>query len=61
MNDLLPCPFCGSNDLRIPKNIESENGYIVAKATTVECLECGASGPKIAYVSDVLKAWNERK
>lgn len=55
------CPFCGSDDLRISKNIESENGYIIAKATKVECLTCGVDGPKIAFVEDVLKAWNDRK
>jgi Lar family restriction alleviation protein len=63
MTELKSCPFCGSDDLR-----KSNNFYFCKKekqvkemVTFVQCNNCGADGPTIAYVEDTVKAWNERK
>jgi len=60
---LKPCPFCESEDLRIPKLPKISNDLTTFKMipTCVSCMKCGADGPKAAYVDDVEKAWNERK
>ena len=34
---LLPCPFCGSSDLRVPRR--------VTRSMQVTCNHCGAEGP----------------
>ncbi len=60
---LLPCPFCKSNELRIRKlpKIDKDFQDFKMYESCVECLNCGADGPKIAYVDDVITAWNTRK
>ncbi len=60
MTELKPCPFCGSNQLRTPMNVSIRNSKVEMKPTHVSCMECGADGPPITYVDDVVKAWNKR-
>jgi len=62
MKELKPCPFCASLCLRIVKSPKISNDFKDFKMyeSQVQCLDCGADGPAIAYVSDVVKAWNER-
>lgn len=62
-DNLKNCPFCGGNNFRIPKAPIISSNYQDFKMyeTTVSCNNCGADGPKIAYVDNVRKAWNERK
>lgn len=52
MEELKPCPFCGS------KNIEvfGKDEY------WTRCTECGASGPEDynATPEDAIRAWNQR-
>ena len=62
MDELLPCPFCRSKDLRIrglPRIYNDLTGFEIV-SSHVECLNCGADGPKIAFVKDVVIAWNLR-
>lgn len=60
---LKSCPFCGSENLRIPKAPKFSNDFTTYEMlpTYVCCTNCGSSGATIAYVDDVIKAWNERK
>lgn len=61
--DLLACPFCASHLLRVVKLplIEKDFQNFTIHDSHIECLNCGADGPKMAFVTDVKKAWNERK
>lgn len=57
----LNCPFCNSSSIRIPKNIFfNKEDKLIFEGTSVVCIDCGASGPPIGYVKDIIKAWNER-
>ena len=47
MTDLLPCPFCGSDDVRRESGIFPDQHY-------VSCVNCGAS------VDGKAPAWNTR-
>jgi Lar family restriction alleviation protein len=58
MTDLLPCPFCGSTNLRY--DFAGSQGYI-------ECNECGTQGPCDLRAADPIcdddaacDAWNRR-
>lgn len=58
MADLLPCPFCGSTNLRY--EFAGSQGYI-------ECNECGTEGPCDERAADpycdydaACDAWNRR-
>lgn len=46
-NKLLPCPFCGSANVRYMK------GW-------VQCLNCNASGPDSYDNMAAIEAWNKR-
>lgn len=63
ISDLLPCPFCLGKNLRISKVplIDKKCETFTMHDAAVYCQDCGAAGPKRAYVDDVKKAWNERK
>lgn len=48
---VLPCPFCGSSDLR------PEGQRLQA---SVECLSCGAEGQICRTLPEAITAWNTR-
>lgn len=53
MDELLPCPFCGSDNVFV---MEDESGHLI-----VECDSCLARGPKYSATglpADTL--WNTR-
>lgn len=61
MGELKPCPFCGSDKVKI--NIRTNNGW-------VECQECNSKGKYIvisqAMIKEIIKerainAWNKRE
>lgn len=49
---LLPCPFCGSDDIAF-----TSNGH---ESEFVECMECGSSGPAASGFQATSEAWNRR-
>lgn len=51
MPDLLPCPFCGKQDIEI-----RDNDGIVWE----HCLSCDATGPTGHYRDDDCLTWNDR-
>jgi Lar family restriction alleviation protein len=56
---VLPCPFCGSGDVRV-----DEHGT-VRRRRFVVCWGCGATGPSVAdevsgSEAEALRQWNRR-
>ena len=51
MNELKPCPFCGSEDVSCGR---LEDIYYV------ECWDCSASVETYSGIDDALKKWNRR-
>ncbi len=60
MDNLKPCPFCNSDNLRVSKNFKND-GKLTMINCFVCCEDCGANGPTIVYVEDPIKAWNLQK
>lgn len=61
---LKPCPFCGSEELRLVKDIRKySNGELQEFNLYIECLVCGSEGPQRSHLKnpDVIKSWNIRK
>ncbi len=58
VSEILPCPFCGSDDFFV---LIINGGD---SPTHVSCNKCNATGPETIIsheVHDVRKAWNDRK
>ena len=58
--ELLPCPFCGSEDID-PVSIEGSWGYSSSK-DYVKCNSCGAQGGVVedGKLDDAIANWNMR-
>lgn len=57
MNQLKPCPFCGSNDLDVKRIQHSQNEAVYC----VRCLgECECEGPVEFTRDDAKQKWNTR-
>lgn len=60
-DNLKPCPFCDSKDLRIQKKFNfQQDGNLKGKPTNVSCMNCFAHGPSVIFDEDVQKMWNQR-
>ncbi len=55
MTDLLPCPFCGSDDASVER-VENAYGY------SVWCSECYVEGPggNDTSETEAMALWNKR-
>jgi Lar family restriction alleviation protein len=51
---LKPCPFCGSNNVRVDTFQPYE------AICWVECGRCGTSGSRAYTIDEAIKAWNRR-
>ena len=63
VNNVVPCPFCGSVEVEVTTGTKDREGY----PSHLTCAECGAGGPWI-YCKDpdkdyhnILKQWNTRR
>ena len=52
--ELLPCPFCGSDDIEAIKTDEYYEEY------EVQCQECGGRGAWENTKTMAIKVWNRR-
>lgn len=53
MEEMKPCPFCGSESVVVRKQIEP--------SSWVSCLICGALGPDGKTPEDAIVKWNEAR
>jgi len=51
MNELKPCPFCGS---------EAETFEASEDSFSILCTGCGVETPYLPYLTEAIAAWNRR-
>jgi len=60
LKDAYPCPFCGSDDLKIDIGDE----YCKRTPLKMVCCECEASGSHVYHpdndISEAVRKWNQR-
>lgn len=57
MDELKPCPFCGSNEIRIIDSITNFN----IPVTYVICCNCQSRGASKREKQKAINMWNTRK
>ena len=58
MDELKPCPFCGSNTLELDKEISPTGDYSIWFVT---CYDCPCQGVRGDTREEAIKAWNTRQ
>ncbi len=58
MNELLPCPFCGSDDVIIENHVDD----IEMMHPYISCIGCGTYGPQTSKGDEniAIERWNKR-
>lgn len=61
MSELKPCPFCGSEDIKIsPPCNDAPEGDLSLDCWDVTCRYCGCSSPFAATEDEMFERWNKR-
>lgn len=55
-NQLKPCPFCGSTDLRVTQDYYGADDY----DKVVSCNDCSSQGEPCATEAQARHSWNKR-
>lgn len=55
MNELKPCPFCGSTDIKVHGPYFIEDRYVMVK-----CNDCNCNTAIYKTVDQAVEAWNRR-
>lgn len=58
MDELKPCPFCGTKSYECDCVVFNNN--LGGKWYFVECIECKAQGPRMTTHKHACEAWNRR-
>jgi len=58
MPELLPCPFCGCEDIEVTQNTQSD--YMSGWYWTVGCTACEAEFAVSTEAADAIARWNTR-
>lgn len=59
-NKLLPCPFCGSDDIDESFSLGYAGGDKSNPLVATGCMECSATGPDYPTTEKAIAAWNKR-
>ena len=60
-NELKPCPFCGSKDIRIDRHVRAGRGeHHGADVFSMGCFDCGATFPNRYKREILVENWNQR-
>lgn len=60
LSELLPCPWCENNNLRIAENIDfsKSNANITVSVYQIVCRTCSVRGPMMKNKPLAITAWN---
>jgi Lar family restriction alleviation protein len=53
IDELLPCPFCGSKELT-----PLHDDWVVGQEFAIRCVGCGCLGPRALTRPEAMKRWN---
>lgn len=61
MENLKPCPFCGTNLCDFPEVMIIEKKRIRPDNYTITCIQCGATGGNAWSKKEATEKWNRRE